>query len=201
MYCDLNDAYGNICDLTQSQTDCVYDNIVNDGVDIKKDHIPRNMFTAQGDYYEYSPIQYNEDIINQTNAILDNDTCEKGTTIAELRKQQNNINKSCVQCPQEDTPKLVPNNDNKENKNSLKISGKYIEQETLEKKMKKIIQDVMKEHFTDSQKPDSKAIKQHNYSRFHSLINSDIVDAVLITFIGIIILFLLDILVRISKKL
>lgn len=201
MYCDLSNAYENICDLTHSQTNCVYDNIVNDGVDTTKDNIPRNMFTAQGDYYEYSPIHYSEDVINKTNAILDGDADEKGTPIEELIKKQELDEKMCAVCRPNDSPQNNSVRIGNENKNVASKNYEHnLEQETSNVRIKKIVRDAIEEHFTNSKSPRTDR-RPHFSSQFSSIINSDIIDAMLITFIGVIIIFLLDILIKISKKL
>lgn len=239
MYCNLNDAYNDTCDLTQSGNDCVYDNIVNDGVNVKgnyketygenigtdendernnnvnynvsgsssidanngmetfdsvknasvptKEYIPRNMFTAQGDYQEYSPISKEEELIKQQdleilseiNKSSDAASRRIGTPIASLKNQVKN-KKQCTckkcKCYKEDT--------------DLEESLKKKNQEN-----NKTIEKIVKEQFKNMWN------NKKSSSNTTSFISADIRDGILITFIGIMILFLLDILVRISKKL
>jgi hypothetical protein len=197
MFCNLNDAFCNICDLEQTQQNCVYDNIVNDGVDVKKDHIPKNMFTAQGDYYEYSPMQYSDDVINQTNSILDGEEYDKCANVDNINKNGKDEcnNKKCVNKTNCDTVKLNGSDLESINKQILKLSKK----QSSDLNVKQIIKDAIKEHFEDEIKKNKKISTKTKF--IHNIFNSDIISVFLITFIGLIIILLLDILVRISRKL
>lgn len=169
MYCDLNDAYRDTYDLTQSREDCVYDNIVND----KSVCFPRNMFSAQGEYSSVEEPKIPPTIeIEQSLASEEKkeDVLMAGTPINALK----NISET-----QKDT--------------SCKI-GTTSDIKKIPKKYSKKSSNVLT---LDEEDHPRYQIREGFSKNFMN----DLKDGIFITLIGIMVLFLLDILARISRKL
>ena len=177
MYCELDDAYNTASDLLQSQKNCVYDNIIHDDDSIIEQCKPKNIFTAQGDFKPFESLEetygFNSNVSNEL-------TQFGGTTIDNIQTKTPNTN-----------------NANTETKSYFENKN------TITQKDEEKIRHIVNESFNDIMKknkpPNSHELETRK--KIHKIFTPEIRDGVILTFVGVLILFLLDILVRISKNL
>lgn len=229
MYCSLDDAYNTASDLLQSRQDCVYDNIVKDDTSIMEQCRPTDMFTAQGEFKPYSALGEMNNICGTTIKQFEQPDELGGTPIDSLTQKQQTIQRKQAPAPlpvndnnnvpeytfdkshkhssknsknKEDLKKTVPESTTPpRNKTLYQLSGEVDDSSSLTRNEEDQIRYIVNESFQDMLTKNKLQKQVHKPSRKHNWLSSDYRDGILITFIGILILFILDILVRISKKL
>lgn len=199
MFCSLDDAYNTASDLLQEKHDCVYDNIMKEDTDIIEQCRPNNMFTTQGEFKQYDGIsEFNEIQKSHTeqneypnelggtpiDTLIQKKQSDKNYAPVQKKKKQNDIDYDEI--PEYSIP----------NKNSLKNKEKVTMTADDEDKIRHIVKESFHDIIAKNNQTNNKLTNKIN-----TMLSSYIGDGMIITFIGILILFLLDILVRISKKL
>jgi len=187
-YSELDDAYNTVSDLLQSQTNCVYDNIVNDDNNIMENYHQMNMFTTQGDFKSfedvdniYGSFNTKEDLpfsVEKKQTLLKQKGDEKPTEISSLdeikeKKIEKIEKKELIEKPKEKEINLSKDE---------------------EKQIKTIVQESFK-NMMNINRISPKKIEAQN-----DVLLSEIRDIVLIVLIGILVIILLDLLVRIARK-
>lgn len=224
MYCSLDDAYNTASDLLQSRRDCVYDNIVKDDTSIMEQCRPTDMFTAQGEFKPYSSLDDTNIMCGTT--IKQFEQCDEigGTPIDLLTSKRQNTQHNNAPVPisgsgipEYSFDKLSHSCDNSKNKEVSKKPVSEPAKVTQNKTLYELSSDslpltrneedqiryIVNESFQDmlAKNKLQKQIHKQSSRKQRNWLSSDYRDGILITFIGILILFMLDILVRICKKL
>lgn len=204
-YSDLNDAYNTASDLLHSQSNCVYDNIVDDNNGFYENLHHMKMFTTQGDFKSYDDVNniygaYNgrKDLpfsIDRKNPELQNETeQEKPTEIASL---------GSIEYSEENNDEQEINNSKilqhtSECKMKTQNLEKQINETNLSKEDEHKIKTLVKESFRDMMnKSRNITSKLENYN---DIFLTEVRDIVLIILIGILVIILLDLLVKIARK-
>lgn len=208
MYCELNDAYNTATDLLHSQQNCVYDDIIKDDDSIIEQCKPKNMFTAQG---EFKPYSYEDDMQNMNRGGTPIEVLRQKTPIMNLTNSNSIDNKSELEAIHNAETRNIENRQipsfsiNGSKSNRQKSEDKK-EIPLSDERIKTIVQNSFHELVNKAKK-----IKQPRNGKtniitdtmtktFASTHFADIRDAMFITFIGILIIFILNIIVRIGRK-
>lgn len=180
MYCDVNEAY----DMKLIQNDCVYDEAV------EMFH-PKNMFSAQGELQDY------EDMLKEYPNGM------SGTPIEMIRKQTqplelpiDNLEQQVPEqpaCPLQEPTRVC----------TSPVINKVEKKEPMEEKKKEpfignIRNKVSQIAFDSIERNTTNKNKDETYLDFLTV---GLKETAFLTLIGLIIIFLLDILIRLGKKL
>lgn len=219
MYCSLDDAYNTASDLLQSRQDCVYDNIVKDDTSIMEHCRPTDMFTAQGEFKPYSALGEMNDACGTTIKQFEHHDELGGTPINSLTPKQQNAQRNYAPALMSDNnsvPEYAFDKTHKkssertktkeespplQNKTYYHLSGETNDKSVLTRGEEDQIRYIVNESFHDILAKNKLQKQVHRQSRKTDWLSTSYRDGLLITFIGVLILFILDILVRISKKL
>jgi hypothetical protein len=230
MYCSLDDAYNTASDLLQSRQDCVYDNIVKDDMSMMEQCRPTDMFTAQGEFKPYSALGEVNNMCGTTIKQFEQPDELGGTPIDLLQPKQQTTqrNHAPISASDNNVPEYAFDKSHKHfsekskckedpkkavsepsktlhNKTLFQLSGEKSGSRDVSSSLTPNEEDqiryIVNESFQDMLAKNKMQKQIHKQSRKSNWLSPDYRDGILITFIGVLILFILDILVRISKKL
>lgn len=181
MYCELDNAYNTASDLLTQKSAFVQDDIINDHKELIEQCHPKDVFTAQGDFKPYSTLGdaccygFDTNDVSEFSPFGELNKSSDGSSISEIARA------NAVPQITKENEKQIRNIVNESfhdilNKNKLSIDEMPIK----------------KSHIVQQ-------CRDATTSRIN--IGTHIRDGIIITCIGILIIFLLDILIRIGKKL
>ena len=202
---ELNNALNTATDLLHSQQNFLYDDIIKDDDSILEQCKPKNMFTAQG---EFKPYSYADDMQNMNRGGTPIDVLRQKTPIMNLTNSNSLDNQSEMEKIHNAEARNIENRQipqfsingsksehqksNTEDKKDIPLSDEHI---------KTIVQNSFHELVNKTKKSKTRNNKTNIINTaFTNIRFSDIRDAMLITFIGILIIFILNIIVRIGRK-
>lgn len=192
MYCDLNYAYNNASDLLQSKNDCVYDEIVKDDKNITEQCRIGDMFTAQGDFAQM------QHIFGSDGTPIDNNTVSFGTNTKQFQPQET-PNASVNE--QQPTKRKYVHDPAKTPIRRPDIVPPYKEPKATEEFEPHNIPQKHETANVAQTKPPPKYHRTAHIEKHNDFRLVDFKNGLIMTLIGVLIIFLLDTIVRIGKKL
>lgn len=206
MYCGITDAYNTASDLLKEHSDCVYDNIINDGESILDKCNAHDMFTAQGDFRKYSDIGDINEIYGTNMRQFEHNEELGGTPISEIKCKRQKINNDyapavstnqCSECDKSSVQEYTIDRSHVHTDAKVRDNKKpNVPNNTEDEHIRAIVDESFRNIIDKRISPPTK----NKLSGF-GIILSDLRDGIMIMVIGILMLFLLDILLRIGKKL
>lgn len=173
MYCGLDNAYKTASDLLKSDPNVVYDNIISDDDSFFSNFKKCDIINTQGEFENHSEIPSNQNTIVQS-----------GTPISEILHD-----KQIKQKTQDDIPNTIKKQE---------VMNNNIDVANLQ--IPKNIEENLKNNEC-SANPQTKQKNVEHFNLYEQNYFYEIRDGLIMTLIGIIIIFMIDILVRICHKL